>query len=34
MRDHLENPDPAKAEYAMNALRNMGKIILSDLYEH
>lgn len=34
MREHLENPDPIKAEYAMNALRNMGKIVLSDLYVH
>lgn len=34
MRDHLENPDPVKAEYAMNALMKMGKIVLSDLYIH
>lgn len=33
MRDHLENPDRAKAEFANNALRKMTKIIIDDLYE-
>ena len=33
MRDHLENPDPDKAAYAMTALRGMGKIVIRDLYE-
>lgn len=33
MRDHLENSDPQKAAYAMNALREMGKIIIDDLHE-
>ena len=33
MRDHLENPDPDKAAYAMAALRTMSKIVLRDLYE-
>lgn len=33
MRDHLRNPDPQKAAYAMAALRDMGKIVIADLYE-
>ena len=33
MRDYLGDPDPAKAEYAMQALRKMGKIVLRDFYE-
>ena len=33
MREHLENPDRAKAEYANNALRKMTKIVIRDLYE-
>ena len=33
MRDHLGNPDPAKAAYAMNAMRQMGKIVIRDLYQ-
>ena len=33
MREHLENTDKAKAEYANNALRQMTKIIIRDLYE-
>lgn len=33
MRDHLGDPDPAKAAYAMNAMRQMGKIVIRDLYE-
>lgn len=34
MREHLENPDRAKAEFANNALRQMTKIVIRDLYEH
>ena len=30
MRDYLENPDPEVAEYAMQALRSMGKIVIAD----
>ena len=30
MRDYLENEDPAVAEYAMQALRGMGKIVIAD----
>ena len=33
MRDHLENPDRAKAEYANQALMKMSKIVIEDLYE-
>lgn len=33
MREHLENPDRAKAEYANKALMKMTKIIIEDLYE-
>ena len=33
LREHVENPDPEKAAYAMTALRSMGKIVLRDLYE-
>lgn len=33
MRDYLGDPDPAKAAYAMNAMRQMGKIVIRDLYE-
>ena len=33
MREHLENPDRAKAEYANQALRRMTKIVISELYE-
>lgn len=33
MREHLENPDRAKAEFANQALRKMSKIIIKDLYE-
>ena len=33
MREHLENPDRAKAEFANNALRQMTKIVIRDLYE-
>lgn len=33
MRAHLENPDPAKAELANNALRKMTKIVIQDPYE-
>jgi predicted 3-demethylubiquinone-9 3-methyltransferase (glyoxalase superfamily) len=33
LRDHLGNPDPEKAAYAMAALRDMGKIVIADLYE-
>jgi predicted 3-demethylubiquinone-9 3-methyltransferase (glyoxalase superfamily) len=33
MGHHLSNPDPAKAAYAMSAMRAMGKIIIRDLYE-
>jgi predicted 3-demethylubiquinone-9 3-methyltransferase (glyoxalase superfamily) len=33
MREHLENPDRAKAEYANNALRKMTKIVIRDFYE-
>lgn len=32
MRDYLSDPDPAKAAYAMNAMRQMGKIVIRDLY--
>lgn len=32
MRDHLENPDPEKAAFAMSALRGMSKIVIRDLY--
>ena len=34
MREHLENPDRAKAAYANDALRKMSKIIIDDLYQH
>ena len=34
MREHLENPDKAKAEYANQALMKMTKIVIEDLYEH
>ncbi|MFM8926941.1 MAG: hypothetical protein ACKOFA_01905 [Rhodoluna sp.] len=34
MREHLENPDREKAEYANNALQQMTKINISDLYEN
>ncbi len=30
MREYLGNPDPQAAEFAMNALRNMHKIVLAD----
>ena len=30
MRDYLENKDPEVAEYAMQALRAMGKIVIAD----
>jgi hypothetical protein len=30
---HLGNPDPAKAAYAMDAMRKMTKIVIADLYE-
>lgn len=30
MRDYLENEDPEVAQYAMTALRAMGKIVLAD----
>lgn len=33
MRDHLENPDAAKAKFANEALMKMGKIIIEDLYQ-
>lgn len=33
LRDHLGNSDSEKAAYAMNALRAMGKIVISDLYQ-
>ena len=33
MREHLENPDPAKSEFANRALRKMTKIIIKDLFE-
>ncbi|MEN9737479.1 MAG: hypothetical protein RJA26_712 [Actinomycetota bacterium] len=33
MREHLENPDRAKAQFANNALRQMTKIVIRDLYE-
>ncbi|NDD26424.1 MAG: VOC family protein [Actinobacteria bacterium] len=33
MREHLENPDREKAEYANKALQQMTRIIISDLYE-
>lgn len=32
MREHVENPDPEKAAYAMSALRDMSKIVIRDLY--
>lgn len=32
MREHLGNPDPVKADYAMQAMRKMGKIVIRDLY--
>jgi len=32
MREHLENPDREKAEYANKALQQMTKIIIKDLY--
>ena len=32
MREHLENPDPKKAEFANLALRKMSKIVIRDLY--
>ena len=34
MREHLENPDPAKAMFANEALRKMTKIVIDELYEH
>jgi predicted 3-demethylubiquinone-9 3-methyltransferase (glyoxalase superfamily) len=33
MRRYLEDPDPAKREFADRALRGMKKIVLRDLYE-
>ena len=33
MREHLENPDREKAEYANKALQQMTKIIIADLYQ-
>jgi predicted 3-demethylubiquinone-9 3-methyltransferase (glyoxalase superfamily) len=33
MREHLENPDKAKAEYANQALMRMTKIVIEDLYQ-
>lgn len=33
MREHLENPDRAKAEFANHALMKMTKIVIEDLYE-
>lgn len=33
MREHLENPDPAKAEYANQALMKMTKIVIKELHE-
>ena len=33
MREHIGNPHPAKADYAMQAMRQMGKIVIRDLYE-
>ncbi len=33
MREHLENPDRAKAEYANQALMQMSKIVIEDLYQ-
>lgn len=33
MREHLENPDLAKSQYANQALKKMTKIIIRDLYE-
>lgn len=33
MREHLENPDRAKAEFANQALRQMTKIVIEELYE-
>jgi len=33
MRDHLQNPDPAKSAYAWNAMRGMSKIVISELHE-
>ena len=33
MRDHLENPDPAKSKFANEALMKMSKIVISELYQ-
>lgn len=33
MREHLENRDPEKAQYANAALMKMTKIVIQDLYE-
>lgn len=33
MREHLEHPDPAKANFANQALRGMTKIVISELFE-
>lgn len=33
MREHLENPDKDKAEFANQALMKMNKIVIKDLYE-
>ena len=33
MREHLENPDPVKAQYANQALMKMTKIVVADLFE-
>ena len=33
MREHLENPNRAKAEFANNALMKMTKIIIDELFE-
>jgi predicted 3-demethylubiquinone-9 3-methyltransferase (glyoxalase superfamily) len=33
MREHLENPDRTKAEFANQALMKMTKIVIEDLYE-
>ena len=32
LREHLGNPDPAKAKFANDALMKMSKIIISELY--
>lgn len=33
MREHLENPDPEKRAFANQALQQMTKIVLRDLYQ-